>query len=103
MEVIWKFPFNVNDEVILQVPKDAQLLSIQIQDGIPCLWAKVNPTMPKNPMKLGIYGTGHQHDAISGIFLATFQMQGGSLVFHAFLQSWLRESEQQRTLNPRVL
>jgi hypothetical protein len=87
LETIWKFPLSVTDQVTIQVPEGAQILSLQVQGGIPCLWAKVNPDNPKKPMKIGIYGTGHEHQEIPGIFIATFQMEGGTLVFHAFLQS----------------
>ena len=86
MEVIWKFPIKVTDEVTLEVPEGAQILSIQVQKEVPCLWAKVNPENPKKRMKIRIYGTGHEYQEISGVFIGTFQMQGGSFVFHAFLE-----------------
>ena len=31
-----------------------------------------------------IYGTGHQHESISGEYVGTFQLHGGALVYHVF-------------------
>lgn len=42
MKTIWKFPLEVTDEQVLMVPKGAKLLTVQKQDGKPCLWCEVD-------------------------------------------------------------
>lgn len=83
---IWKFPLEVTDEQIIEMPMPGQSLSVQIQDGIPCLWALVNPGSPRCRVRVQTFGTGNPIDEDSplGQFVGTYQLQGGSLVFHVF-------------------
>lgn len=85
MKTIWKFPIKVTDQQVLQVPQDAQLLSVQMQGDQPCIWALVDPEAQKRPCTVQVFGTGHPV-ASEGAFLGTFQMHGGSLVFHVFFK-----------------
>lgn len=55
---IWKFPINPN-KVIIEMPKDAEILTIQSQYEIPCIWALVDPDGEKELRHLEVYGTGH--------------------------------------------
>jgi len=36
------------------------------------------------PRTFAIYGTGHKHEHVEGTYIGTFQLDGGSLVFHVF-------------------
>lgn len=36
---IWKFPFEIDDVVLIEMPHDPQILSVQVQHGQPCIWA----------------------------------------------------------------
>lgn len=80
---IWKFPLNITDVQQITVPGGSEFLSVQVQRGIPCIWALVDSTQPKRQVEIRIYGTGHPIDQI-GQFIGTFQVQGGALVFHVF-------------------
>ena len=83
MMSVWKFPFDVNDRVEIEMPKGSQFLSVQIQDGRTTLWAMAATDGELVKRHLLIRGTGH--DAIGvGRFIDTFQMYAGQLVFHAF-------------------
>lgn len=84
MKAIWKFPFKVNDTIKIYIPEGAKFLSVQTQDGVPCLWALVEPDAPKVLMLFDIYGTGHPMPDDPGVYIGTFQLHGGALVFHLF-------------------
>ena len=43
---IWKFGINPN-KIIVEMPKDAEILTIQTQNETPCIWALVNPENAK--------------------------------------------------------
>jgi hypothetical protein len=85
MQTIWKYPITVTDRFTLNLPKGAQILSLQPQHDQVCLWALVDPDQPKEARLFRLFGTGHaveEGDRLS--FVGTFQVQGGSLVFHVF-------------------
>jgi hypothetical protein len=80
---IWKYPFEVTDNVSISMPGGAQILTVQAQNDTPCVWALVDPEAPKQTHHFRVYGTGHPIDE-PGQYLGTFQLYGGSLVFHVF-------------------
>jgi len=84
MATIWKFPFRINDTVLLDMPRNARVLSVQLQHDVPCLWALVNPANRDEQRTFRIRGTGHSHDDDGGQFIGTIQMAGGNLVWHVF-------------------
>jgi hypothetical protein len=81
---IFKYPLQVIDTQLIEMPKGAKLLAIKVQRDIVCLWVLCNESAELVTRRIGIYGTGHhiQDDFIKHI--ATFQLDNGSLVFHAF-------------------
>ena len=80
---VWKSPLEVTDSQVLELPAGAQLLSVQVQHGSPQIWALVDPSLYTEPRQIRIVGTGHSAADV-GRFIDTFQVQGGSLVFHVF-------------------
>lgn len=67
------------------IPKPCKLLTVQVQDDRPMLWALVHDVnAPKAEVNLRMYGTGHQHEEIYGHYISTFQLNSGALVFHMF-------------------
>lgn len=86
---IWKFPLKVVDEQIVETEYPGEALSVQIQSGTPCLWALVDPhsSMGKVKLRVRTFGTGNPIDTAAGIgqFVGTYQLEGGSLVFHVFV------------------
>jgi hypothetical protein len=84
MIAVWKFPFPVNDALELEMPADSKILSVQVQNDTPCLWALVDSTRERQTRKFRIYGTGHPCFSEVEQFIATFQMLDGGLVFHLF-------------------
>ena len=86
-KTIWKFQLEVLDTQFIWIPKNAEILSVQNQNEVPCMWALVNPTEEREEKCFEIFGTGHDVHCDMGVdrkFIGTFQMQNGSLVFHIF-------------------
>lgn len=82
---IWKYPLTVMNEQTLILPPGAQLLTVQVQDERPCLWALVDERAPSRQMRhLAIYGTGHPLPENPGTYIGTFQLRGGAFVGHVF-------------------
>lgn len=87
MKKIFKYPIEVTDEQVVLLPTGAKILTIQSQGDIPCIWALVDPTAPRNEaVNIRIHGTGHDvPDSENLEYVNTFQMMGGRLVFHSFI------------------
>lgn len=83
-ETIWKYDLKVNDITHLYSPKDSEILCVQIQNGEPCIWVKVNPEATKELRSFIIIGTGHEIDVIPKKYIGTFQLYDGSFVGHLF-------------------
>lgn len=88
MKTIWKYkilPIDVQD---IEIPIGSALLSVQVQNDEPCLWALIYDTnAEKETIRIRTIGTGHQIDDTDfdvKDFLGTFQLNDGALVFHVF-------------------
>ena len=84
---IWKYPLAILDEQIVMMPHGSQILCVQAQGSTPCLWAMVAPGEPATQQRfIRIFGTGHPIDdkMVGEIYIGTFQLSGGALVFHVF-------------------
>ena len=67
------------------MPEGARLLTVQIQDGMPQLWALVDEKAPIIDRTIATYGTGNSlPDGYLGEYIGTYQFGGGALVFHVF-------------------
>lgn len=86
MKTIWKFECKVEDRFTLEMPEGARILSLQTQGQVPCLWALVDTDTPLEKRYFRLLGTGHPVDfsVPRHVFHGTFQLFGGSLVFHLF-------------------
>ena len=85
--VIYKYPLN--PVTVLNLPPVSDVLCVQMQRDKPYLWVKQAPTKPKQetvPRTFVMIGTGHPigEAGTNDLYLGTFQMQGGALVFHVF-------------------
>ena len=85
MNTIYKYRLEPNCGGAVHMPQGAQVLTVQMQDGVPCLWAKVDTTQPAERRTFDVYGTGHaMPNDPRLVYVATFQMDGGALVWHVF-------------------
>lgn len=86
-KTIFKYPIINPDNVMFNMPKDAEVLTVQCQDDIPTIWALVNAKeLQREHRYFEVFGTGHNIPCGMGIerkYINTFQMNTG-LVFHLF-------------------
>ncbi len=81
---IFKYPLRVADEVTIPLPAGAQVLTVQVQRGQPCLWAMVDLQVVAEPRSFYIIGTGHPMPQLASRYVGTFQLIDGDLIFHVF-------------------
>jgi len=84
MERIFKYPLKTDFSQNIKMPKVSKILSIQIQNNKPVLWALVDDNVDKETIVIKLYTTGG--DATSAFreeYLGTVKMHNG-LVFHYF-------------------
>lgn len=85
MKTIWKFPFPIEDHFKIEMPKDAVILTVQMQNGKACIWAIVNPNEEKEDKYFRLFGTGQPNLLHYYKYIGTFQMEQGTLVWHLFV------------------
>jgi hypothetical protein len=56
--IIWKWFLSNSFKQTLLMPPGAKILTVQIQNGEPHLWALCDEALPKTERTLCIYGTG---------------------------------------------
>lgn len=84
MRTIWKFSSPVTDEFTVAMPKGAEILSVQVQAGVPRMWALVDPDAEPARRTFRWFGTGHPVLPAALKYVGTLQSPGGHLVFHLF-------------------
>lgn len=85
LNVIWKFPLRSEDTQVVMMPTRAEILTVQMQDGVPTIWALVDPTANREQVKIIIVGTGRLFDTRDLHYLGTVQEPIG-LVWHIFME-----------------
>jgi hypothetical protein len=81
---VWKYSLAIQDVVEILLPEGAEVLCVAMQEGRPWLWARVDPKGPLRPRRFRVAGTGHELEPYVDRYIGTFQMLGGTLVFHVF-------------------
>lgn len=84
-KAVLKYQFNIQDKFIIEMPEAHEVLSVQLQRGVPCIWAIVDVQSPKIPVEFRLVGTGHPADDVDE-YVGTFQSEDSGLVFHLFQQ-----------------
>lgn len=84
---IWKYELNTHSQQTIKMPKGAEILTVQNQIGIPCIWALVDPKAEMEDIIIETSGTGQAIGYDMGTsrkYIGTYQMAGGNLIFHVF-------------------
>ena len=91
MKTIHKYHIPVEDTVDIWMPVGAKVLTVQSQNDRGFIWALVDVIKPEavqgdtNLRRFHTLGTGHPvGDRKLGEYIGTYQLHGGSLVFHVF-------------------
>jgi len=86
-KTIWKFKLETTEIQEIEMPMYAEILCVQTQNEIPCLWALVDPTAEKEIRHFEVFGTGHpieQDHPYRRNYIGTYQLCGGDFVLHVF-------------------
>lgn len=81
---IWKFNLTVNSNFEIEMPKGAQILSVQSQNNRGVMWALCDTQAEKEKRAFQIYGTGHNMPSEGIVYVGTFQQADQTLVWHLF-------------------
>jgi len=84
---IFKYKLDVTDVQSIKMPWDARILTVQIQDNEPHIWAVVDDTSPGRDRTFLVIGTGNEFTANPrDIYIGTFQQtyRYGTFVGHVF-------------------
>lgn len=85
MQSIHKYPVPIVDDVEIELPVGAQVLTVQVQMDKPFIWALVSKDTVRTEMRqFRLIGTGHPIEDDAKRYVGTFQLHGGDLVFHLF-------------------
>ena len=83
MKTIWKYPIADRPYQKIEMPSNAKILCVQLQDNIPTLWALVETENSKKPFNILTYYTGDYWINEEGKYIGTYQLAG--LVHHVFV------------------
>ena len=84
MKKIFKYRITHPLDVI-SLPEGAEILCVQIQHELPCIWALVDPDAPLVQRRFIIVGTGQDISNVdSSNYIGTFQQAQSSLIWHLF-------------------
>lgn len=86
MKSIWKFLLNSDSTTILLMPKDAKILSIQIQNDRPVMWVMVDTDSEFEKRRFEPIMTGQEFEINRSDqrYIGTYQMLRGMYVVHVF-------------------
>lgn len=86
MKSIFKYPVEMSENFTIEAPEGAQFHCVQLQHGQVQVWARVDTEKSLTVYRFGVHGTGHELNEFteSAPYVGTFQLAGGSLVFHLF-------------------
>lgn len=91
MKQIWKFPLTPGELNVIEVPFDAEILSVGcpsiknrlVESDYPVVWVLGTPTMNRRKMRFKVIGTGWDFDDYACQFIGTAYQTSG-LVWHIF-------------------
>lgn len=86
MTAIWKFRIPVEGAFEIDMPAGAKLLCVQVQRGLPFIWAEVNPNAELKPKRFRMFGTGRPMDIGDDWidYVGSIQLDQDLFVFHLY-------------------
>lgn len=84
MNNIFKYELKIEGQQVITMPENAEILTVQQQNGKLILWAIVMTSAKPEKYLIEIYGTGHPFPSTGEKrkYISTVQMDG--LVWHIF-------------------
>lgn len=87
MKTIWKYKIMPHSQFSIEMPEGSRTLDVQMQGVEPVIWVLVDPDAPNRPCQYKVVGTGHPIEPEGWDYIGTFQMYGGGLVWHLFVEA----------------
>jgi hypothetical protein len=82
---ILKFEAIIPNPLELDLPEGSEVLTLQLQNGVPCLWVLCNDTaQPSETRRFEWFGTGQYLAPAEYAYVGTCQFYEGRLVLHLF-------------------
>lgn len=85
MTVIYKYPFELQDVVLIEAPSLARWRHVASQNGKLTVWAEVDPIRPTVGYRFHVYGTGHEMRSTSQHYIGT--VMDPPFVWHIYVES----------------
>lgn len=77
MRTVYKYPLT---NPVIEMPAGGKVVTVDIQNGQPCLWAEVDPTAKKmEKRRFHVYGTGN---VVEGKYVGTYFE--GPFIWHVY-------------------
>ncbi len=85
--VVWKFPLTYKEATIqVEIPEVFQLLYVDAQGELPCVWAEVVPDRKTIHLKFFVIATGEtMSENFTAKYVGSCQTRAG-LMFHVYVQ-----------------
>ena len=85
MRIIWKYQLDVRATQKIKMPDPAHMLTVQVQDNVPVLWAIVDSAAEKKTVTVTMHGTGTEPGPDPDEhYVGTVQLSG--YVWHYFFR-----------------
>jgi hypothetical protein len=85
MRSIYKYELQVIERQILSLPEGFNILCVQLQRGIPYIWANVDLQETNiKQVTINTYCTGEIISDVYEEYIGTYQMETECLVYHVF-------------------
>lgn len=81
---IHKYILQTIDEQLISMPIGAKILTVQVQHKTPCLWVEVDTSKVTKLVTIYTHGAGHEVHEMASKYIGTYQLQGGTFVFHVY-------------------
>lgn len=83
MRTIYKYPLQITDEQIVNIPGDPEILCAQMQIGTLYVWAEIESNADPRPITIRIVKTGDPIDKQESLKYIS-SVEEGLSVFHVF-------------------
>lgn len=84
MKTIYKYPIKIEEKQEIEIPFGAMILSVQLQNGNPYLWAKVETGNSNATRIIYVFGTSQPIEIKGGAIRYIDTLQTGVYVWHVF-------------------
>jgi len=84
MRKVYKYEIGITDQQLLVLPLGAKILTVALQERVPCLWVEVDSKeQGQESVHIYTHGTGHVLNPSATEYIGTYFLENG-LVFHVY-------------------